>query len=118
MLPGYSQRAPHPTFDSPLIRVLLHRYRLRLPLPLFPFTGAQCRCWVAHDALGDHIAACPRSGALLERAAARVCHEAGATVATNARVRDLNVVTERQDERRIEVIANELPLWGGCSVGC
>ena len=28
-------------------------------------------------------------------------------------MRDLSVVAERQDERRIEVIANGLPLWGG-----
>ena len=28
-------------------------------------------------------------------------------------VRDLNLQAARQDERRIEVIANGLPLWGG-----
>ena len=91
--------SPELTLDSPLFRVFILR-RLRLPLPL---TGAQGRCRVAHDALGDHIAGCPRSGVLraragpLERAAARVCREAGATVATNVRVRDLNVVAERQN---------------------
>ena len=70
----------------------------------------------------DHCklaAACPRSGVLrarggpLERAAARVCREAGATVALNVRLRDLNVDVARQDERCIEVIANGLALWGG-----
>ena len=67
---------------------------------------------------GDHVAACPRSGTLrqrggpLERAAARVCREAGAAVATNVLVRDLNLQAARQDERRIEVIANGLPLVG------
>ena len=96
-------------------RVLLLR-RLRLPLPL---TAAYCRCRRRQDALGDHLAACPRSGVLrargapLERAAARVCREAGATVATNVLVRDLNVAPGRQDDCRIEVIANGLPLWGG-----
>ena len=48
--------------------------------------------------------------------AARVCREAGASVATNVLVRDLNVAPSRQDDRRIEVIANGLPLWGGVQV--
>ena len=93
--------------------------RLRLPLPL---TAAFCRCRRRQDEFGDHLAACPRSGVLrargapLERAAARVCREAGATVATNVLVRDLNVAPCRQDDRRIEVIANGLPLWGGVQV--
>ena len=49
------------------------------------------------DLLGVHGAACPRSGILrsrgfsLERAAARVCHEAAATVACNVLVRDVNI---------------------------
>ena len=99
-------------------RVLLLR-RLRLPLPL---TAAYCRCRRRQDALGDHLAACPRSGVLrargapLERAATCVCREAGASVATNVLVRDLNVAPSRQDDRRIEVIANGLPLWGGVQV--
>ena len=28
-------------------------------------------------------------------------------------VRDLNVQVDRQDDRRLEVVANGLPLWGG-----
>ena len=52
----------------------------------------------------------------LERAAARVCREAGATVATNVLLCDLNLVVEQQDDRRIEVIANGLPLWGGAQL--
>ena len=65
---------------------------------------------------------CARSGLLrsravpLERAAARVRREAGATVATNVLLRDLNLVVQRQDERRIEVIANGLPLWSGAQL--
>ena len=65
------------------------------------------------------MAACPRScilrsrGGPLERAAARICREPGATVALNVRLRDLNVDVARQTERRIEVIANGLALWGG-----
>ena len=107
--------APELAVDSAPFRVLLLR-RLRLPLPLAP---ASCRCQCPLDVLGDHVAACPRSGTLrqrggpLERAAARVCREADAAVATNVLVRDLNLQAARQDERRIEVIANGLPLWGG-----
>ena len=106
---------PELAVDSALFRVLLLR-RLRLPLPLAP---ARCRCQRPLDVFGDHVAACPRSGTLrqrggpLERAAARVCREAGAAVATNVLVRDLNLQAARQDERRIEVIANGLLLWGG-----
>ena len=32
---------------------------------------------------------------------------------THVLVRDLNLQAQRHDERRIEVIANGLPLWGG-----
>ena len=37
-------------------------------------------------------------------------------VAMKVRLRDLNVDAARQDERRIEVIANGLALWGGAQV--
>ena len=109
---------PEFTLASPLFRAILLR-RLRLPLPL---TAARCRCRALHDHCGDHLAACPRSGLLrakggpVERAAARICREAGATVALNVLVRDLNVNPVRQDDRRIEVIANGLPLWGGAQL--
>ena len=54
------------------------------------------------------------TGGALERAAARICREAGARVTTNTRLVDLNLEhLDRQDDRRIEVIANGLPLWGG-----
>ena len=53
-------------------------------------------------------------GGPLERAAARVCREAGARVTTHTRLADLNVQhVQRIDDRRIEVIANGLALWGG-----
>ena len=108
-------KQPEFSLDFPLFRAVLLR-RLRLP---FPLTAARCRCGQPPDAYGNHLEACPRSGVLrsrggpLERAAARVCREAGATVAMHVLVRFLNVVPVRQDERRIEVIANGLPLWGG-----
>ena len=99
-------------------RVLLLR-RLRMPLPFGP---ARCSCGHMCDALGDHRSACPRAGVLrgrgvpLERAAARVCREAGATVSMHTLVRDLNIASVPGDDRRIEVIANGLPLWSGAQL--
>ena len=67
------------------------------------------------------VAACPRSGVLRSRGgpferAARVCRKAGATVQQHVLLRDLNVEPGRPDERRIEVIANGLPLWSRAQV--
>ena len=45
-----------------------------------------------------------------------MCREAGAAVALNVLVCDLNVDPVRQDDRRIEVISNGLPLWGGAQL--
>ena len=77
----------------------------------------------ALDPFGDHRAACAQAGILrsrggpLERAAARICREAGARVTTNTRIIDLNIDhVDTQDDRRIEVIANGLPLWGGAQL--
>ena len=104
------------TYSSEHFRLLMLR-RLRLPLPLSTRT---CRCRRTLDTLGDHRSACAQSGLLrsrggpLERAAARICREAGARVTTNTRVADLNIPNvQTLDDRRIEVIANGLPLWGG-----
>ena len=106
-------------YPSHLFRILLLR-RLRLPLPLFART---CRCRRTFDSLGDHRAACAQSGVLrsrggpLERAAARVCREAGARVTTHTRLADLNVQhVQHINDRRIEVIANGLALWGGAQL--
>ena len=107
------------TYPSHLYRLLLLR-RLRRPLPL---TNRFCRCRRALDPFGDHRAACAQAGILrsrggpLERAAARICREAGARVTTNTRIVDLNIDhVDTQDDRRIEVIANGLPLWGGAQL--
>ena len=87
-----------------------------------PLAPAACCCRRGLDALGDHVAACQRSGVLrsrgrpFERAAARVCCQAGATVQQHVLLQDLNVEPERLDERRIEVIANGLPFWNGTQV--
>ena len=72
------------------------------------------------DPLGDHFASCATVGKLalravpVERMWARVCREAGARVLQNCLLKDLNLegLTE-DDERRIEVIATGLPLFGG-----
>ena len=72
--------------------------------------------------LGDHRAACATEGVLVrracpfERAAARVCYEAGARVATNVALRDLNLGVPVSDGRRLEVVANCLPAFGGIQV--
>eukprot|EP00972_Heterocapsa_arctica_P060164 8874430-Heterocapsa_arctica.AAC.1 len=48
---------------------------------------------------------------------ARVCREGGARVRTNVLVRDLNVAGVRPDDgRRIEVIAEGIPLYGGAQL--
>ena len=104
---------PSAHFRVPLLR------RLRLPLPLAPRT---CRCRGRLDPLGDHRSACATSGVLaaralpLERAVARVCREAGAAVARNVRVADMNIDVPVVNDRRIEVVANGLPLWHGAQL--
>ena len=73
-------------------------------------------------ALDDHRAACPTAGVLvrraaaLERAAAAICREAGARVATNVLLRDLNIGTPVTDGRRLEVVANGLCGHQGAQV--
>ena len=104
------------TYQPHIFRILLLR-RLRLALPL---SARRCRCRRILDPLGDHRSACAQAGVFrsrgvpLEKAAARVCREACARVTTNTRLMDLNIDNiQRQDDRRIEVIANGLPPWGG-----
>ena len=110
--------APEFRMPSECMRVLLLR-RLRAPLPHAP---RRCRCGGALDVWGDHRTACPTAGVLgprgapLERAAARVCREAGARVANNVFLRDMNLDVPLADARRIEVLANGLPLYQGAQV--
>ena len=49
-------------------------------------------------------------------ALARVCREAGARVRFNAFLRDMNVNVAVTDERRIEVLAQDLPCFGGAQL--
>ena len=106
------------TMPDAELRVLLLR-RLRLAIAL---ADRRCRCRRLLDPYGDHRAACPTAGVLgnrgapLERAVARVCREAGARVSVNAFVRDLNIDAAPGDGRRLEVVANGLPLWGGAQI--
>ena len=54
-----------------------------------------------------------RRGFALENAAARECREAGARV-TNVLVRDLDLpLPVAADNRRLEVVADWLPIFGG-----
>ena len=107
----------HTRIESHLFRLLLLR-RLRLPLP--PSEHA-CRCGRHLDSFGHHRAACSRAGLLARRgfavevAAAKVCREAGARVTTNVMVRDLDLAVPQQalDGRRLEVVVEGLPLFGG-----
>ena len=114
--PFCAPSCPELTFPSGHLRALLLR-RLRLPLPL---SARSCRCRRPLDPPGDHqalgLVLCGVGDVRSKRAAARVCREAGARVTCNALVRDLNVAVARFDDRRIEVIANGLPLWNGAQL--
>ena len=107
------------TVPPHLFRVLLLE-RLQLPLPL---TEATCNgCHEPLDPLGRHRAACTRTGRIkkrsspTERVLARVCREAGARVKFNAFLRDMNLGVHGDDERRIEVLAQDLPCFKGAQL--
>ena len=108
--------APEFTIEPTEFRTLLLE-RLRLPLLV---TEAHCEgCGRKLDELGRHRGACNCSGRLKRRAKprevamARICREAGATVKTHAKPRDMNIGVAASDERGIEVLAQDLPLWSG-----
>ena len=96
---------------SDCMRVLLLR-RLRLPLP---HTPRHCRCGGTLDALGDHRAACQQ--AFWARAARLLNKQPPGSAVKAARgLRDMNFDVPLADSRRIEVLANGLPLWQGAQV--
>ena len=102
------------TVPPHLFRVLLLE-RLQLPVPL---TEATCNgCHEPLDPLGRHRAACTRTGRIkkrsspTERVLARVCREAGARVKFNA-----FLGIRGDDERRIEVLAQDLPFFKGAQL--
>ena len=113
---AHAPTAPEYVIPPHLFRVLLLE-RLRLPLTI---TEATCGgCGAPLDPRGIHRAACTRSGrvrkrvAPVERMLARVFREAGARVRFNALLRDMNVGVAASDARRIEVLAQDLPCFGG-----
>ena len=90
-------------------------FRLSLVLPSrVAQTLAAAR---ATGSAGVEVHSMPRvlrmCGAALERVAARVFREASVRVATNVFLRDMNVDVPLDGGRRIEVLANGLPLWQG-----
>ena len=101
--------------ESQLFRVLLLR-RSRLPLPL---SSRKWRCGRLLDSFGHHRASCAQTGVLgrrgyaLESAAARNCREAGDRVATNVLARDLHLPAPPNDGRRLDVVVDGLPVYGG-----
>ena len=56
-------------------------------------------------------------GASPSKAGARICREGGARVTTNVMVRDLDLpVPNARDSRRLEIVADGLPLFGGAQL--
>ena len=91
--------------------------RLCLPVQM---TEGHCEgCHAQLDTLGRHRASCVRSGRVKKRAApperitGRIFREAGATVRQNVFLRDMNVEVGAGDARQIEVLAQDLPCYGG-----
>ena len=113
---SHAPTTPEFTIQPHLFQVLL-RERLRLPLFLTESTCSGCH--EPLDPLGHHRAACSHSGRIqrratpIERVIARICREAGARVKFNALLRDMNVRVASSDARRIEVLAQDLPCFGG-----
>ena len=110
---------PITRIDPHLFRTL-HLRRLRLPLLLSKRT---CRCGRPLDSRGHHRAACARAGVLgrrgfaVESVAARICREGGARVVTNMMVRDMDLAAPNpNDSRRLEIVADGLPLFGGAQL--
>ena len=112
----------------PLRFLTVLRRRLRLPLPLGPARG---RCGHPLDELGDHAAACAASGLLKlragpqEKAWGQVLREAGARVqgsgvpgGRNQYLRDMGLETEVTDDRAVELVARDLPLYHGLPLAC
>ena len=116
---AHAPTAPEYTIPPHLFRVLLLE-RLQLPLPV---SEAKCNgCHAPLDVLGRHRASCTVSGRIrkratpIERTVARICREAGALVRFNAFLRDMNINVGAADERRIEVLAQDLPSFGGAQL--
>ena len=105
--------------DSHHFRVLLLR-RLRLP---FPQSLAPAGVAVSSTLLATTAQRAVEAGVLgkrgyaLESVGARICREARARVSTNVFVRDMDLLAPNvQDARRLEIVAEGLPLHGGAQL--
>ena len=110
---------------APLRMSVLLRRRLRLPLPLAARRCDGKRCRKLLDELGDHWAACPRSGRLrrrakpVERAWARVLTEGGAQVLENQQLKHMRIPGIRAgDKRAVEIVAKNLRMKHGIPLAC
>jgi len=110
----------HETTLPPLRMNVILRRRLRLPLPLAARRCNGVSCRTPLDELGDHWAACPRSGRLrrranpVERTWARVLTEGGAQVLHNQKLADMGLPGVRTgDKRAVEIVARNLHVKHG-----
>ena len=78
-------------------------------------TRLTSRTW-SHMRLGTGTRPIGETCLFVNKALARVCREAGARVAQNVRLADMNLDASVQDARRIEVVCNGLPLWHGAQL--
>ena len=108
--------APEFTIPAHLFRTLLLG-KMHLPLQV---TERRCEgCHAELDSFGHHHASCIRSGRVKkrgtppERVVARIFREAGAIVRQNVFSKDMNVQVAADDQRRVEVLAQDLPCFGG-----
>ena len=97
--------------------VLLRRLRLKLRLDT-----KRCKCGETVNVEEDHRCACSSVGKLVQRAKplkrtwARVCREAGARILKNQALRDFDLEEAVEDDWRLEVLADNLPLWSGAQL--
>ena len=71
---------------------------------------------VPHRASCAQVGVLGRRGFAIESAAARICREAQGRVATNVLVRDLDIPVPVNDGRRLEVVVDGLPFFGGAQL--
>ena len=66
--------------------------------------------------LWDHTGRLKKRATAVERTLARICREAEPRVKFNALLRDMNVGVRATDDRKIEVLAQDLPCFGGAQL--
>ena len=86
-----------------------------------PLSSRNCRCGRLLDVFGHHRASCALAWVLgrrgfVENITTRICREAGGRVSTNVLVRDLDLPVPVNDTRRLEVVVDGLPLFGGAQL--